>query len=85
VLSVEDRGPGIPPADLPHVFEPFFRSARSTGVPGSGLGLPLAARIAAAFGGRVAAENRPDGGARFTVTLPAHIDEEDFIRASPPH
>jgi signal transduction histidine kinase len=71
VLSVEDRGPGIPPADLPHVFEPFFRSARATGVPGSGLGLAVVARIAVAFGGRVAAENRPDGGARVTATFPA--------------
>jgi signal transduction histidine kinase len=85
VLSAEDRGPGIPPADLPHVFEPFFRSAQATGVPGSGLGLSVVARVAAAFGGRVAAENRPDGGARFTVTLPARVDEEDFIRASPTH
>jgi signal transduction histidine kinase len=85
VVSVEDRGPGIPPADLPHVFEPFFRSAKATGVPGSGLGLAVAARVAAAFGGRVAAENRPDGGSRFTVTLPARGDEADFIPASPAH
>jgi signal transduction histidine kinase len=85
VLSVEDRGPGIPPADLPHVFEPFFRSANAVGVPGSGLGLAVTVRIAAAFGGRVAVENRPEGGSRFTVALPARVDEEDFIPASPTH
>jgi signal transduction histidine kinase len=85
VLSVEDRGPGIPPADLPHVFEPFFRSPTATAVPGSGLGLAVAGRVAAAFGGRVAADNRPDGGSRFTVTLPARVDEADFIPASPTH
>jgi signal transduction histidine kinase len=70
-LTVEDRGPGIPPADLPHVFEPFYRSGTSAGVPGSGLGLAVAARIAAAFGGRLGAENRTDGGARFTASFPA--------------
>lgn len=85
VLAVEDRGPGIPPADLPHVFEPFFRSQAATGVPGSGLGLAVAARIAAAFGGRLAIENRSEGGARFTVSLPVQADEEDFIPASPSH
>ncbi|HVK19694.1 MAG TPA: HAMP domain-containing sensor histidine kinase [Fimbriiglobus sp.] len=85
VLSVEDRGTGIPPADLPHMFEPFFRSATATGIPGSGLGLAVAARVAAAFGGRVAAENRPDGGSRFTVALPARVDEADFIPASSSH
>jgi signal transduction histidine kinase len=84
-LAVEDRGPGIPPADLPHVFDPFFRSGGTAGVPGSGLGLAVAARIAAAFGGRLGAENRPGGGARFTVSLPVRGDEEDFIRASPAH
>ncbi len=83
VLAVEDRGPGIPPADLPHLFEPFFRSGAAIGRPGSGLGLAVAARVAAAFGGRVTAENRPDGGARFTVALPLRVDEEDFIPASP--
>jgi signal transduction histidine kinase len=84
-LSVEDCGSGISPADLPHLFEPFFRSAKATGLPGSGLGLAVVARIAGAFGGRVAAENRPDGGSRFTVTLPARVDEGDFIPTSPTH
>ncbi len=82
-LAVEDRGPGIPPADLPHVFEPFFRAGAVTGIPGTGLGLAVVGRIAAAFRGRVAAENRPDGGARFTVSLPARVNKEDFILASP--
>lgn len=85
ILTVEDRGPGIPPADLPHVFEPFFRSAKAITTPGSGLGLAVAARVAAAFGGRITANNRPEGGVRFTVMLPALEDEEDFIPASPSH
>lgn len=85
VIAVEDRGPGIPPADLPHVFEPFFRSGGTAAVPGSGLGLAVVARVAAAFGGRVTAENRPGGGARFAVALPAAVDEENFIRTSRAH
>ncbi|MBN9520160.1 HAMP domain-containing protein [bacterium] len=84
-LAVEDRGPGVAEADLPHVFEPFFRAGGAAVVPGSGLGLAVVARVAAAFGGRVAAQNRPDGGARFTVTLPALVDEEGFIRTSRAH
>jgi signal transduction histidine kinase len=55
------------------------------GVPGSGLGLAVVARVATAFGGRVAAENRPGGGARLTVVLPALVDEENFIRTSRAH
>ncbi|AWM39296.1 Sensor kinase CusS [Gemmata obscuriglobus] len=85
VIAVEDRGPGIDAADLPHVFEPFFRSGRATALPGSGLGLAVVARLAGAFGGRVVAENRPDGGARFRVALPALADEENFIRTSRAH
>ncbi len=94
-LAVEDRGSGIPPADLPHLFEPFFRSSGSGAgsAPGAGLGLSVAARIAAAFGARLEAQNREGGGARFAISFPAAIasarigpgkreDEEKFIPAS---
>ncbi|HEY2159660.1 MAG TPA: ATP-binding protein, partial [Isosphaeraceae bacterium] len=71
-LSVEDRGPGIDPADLPRVFEPFFRSdrARRLGRPGVGLGLAVAKRIATALGGSIAVESEPGRGCRFTLSLP---------------
>lgn len=69
-LAVADRGPGVAPADLPHLFEPFYRAAGTLTVPGSGLGLAVVARIAAAFGGQVTADNRSGGGARFALTLP---------------
>jgi len=71
-LAVEDSGPGIAPADLPHVFEPFFRStpAREAGIRGVGLGLPIALRIAESMRARLSAENMPGGGARFTVFFP---------------
>jgi signal transduction histidine kinase len=71
-FAVEDRGPGIAPADLPHLFEPFYRGAASRAEQrkGSGLGLALVDRVARAHGGSVRAENVP-GGARFTLTLPS--------------
>jgi signal transduction histidine kinase len=81
-LAVEDVGPGIDPVDLPHVFEPFYRSARARpGRAGVGLGLAVARRIAAALGGSLAAESEPGRGARFLLRLPADHRPED---AQPP-
>ncbi|HKB05546.1 MAG TPA: ATP-binding protein [Gemmataceae bacterium] len=72
-MEIEDTGPGIDPADLSHVFEPYFRSptARAAGVPGVGLGLAVAKRIADALGARLTAESQPGRGSRFTVWFPA--------------
>jgi signal transduction histidine kinase len=71
-LTVEDRGCGIPPEDLPRVFEPFYRAetARRLGHTGVGLGLAVARRIAATHGGTITAENVAGGGCRFVVRLP---------------
>jgi signal transduction histidine kinase len=71
-VEVADDGPGFAPADLPHVFEPLFRSDRARGAAtgGTGLGLAIARRLARAHGGDVEAANLPDGGALATVTLP---------------
>ncbi len=71
-LSVEDRGRGIAPADLPRIFEPFYRGDASgrRGKPGAGLGLAVARRIALAFGGSLDAESRLGEGSRFTLRLP---------------
>lgn len=72
VLRVQDNGPGIPPEDLPHVFERFYRGTkareRSTG--GSGLGLAIAKSIVEAHGGRIEATSAPGAGASFTIRLP---------------
>jgi two-component system, OmpR family, sensor kinase len=72
-LSVVDQGCGIDPADLPHVFDPFYRAAeaRRAGKAGAGLGLAVCGRIATALGGDLAAWSEPGAGSRFTLRLPA--------------
>jgi two-component system sensor histidine kinase KdpD len=69
-VSVDDEGPGIPPATLPHLFEPFYRAPGTARIPGSGLGLAVARGLVQAHGGHIWAENRSEGGARFTFTIP---------------
>ena len=68
-IAVRDRGPGIPDAELPRIFEPFYRGS-GTGADGSGLGLALVRRIVEALGGRIAVESRPSDGTTFTIHLP---------------
>lgn len=69
VVTVEDRGPGIPEEALAHIFDRFYQSETSHQEEGSGLGLALVKQIVTASGGTVHAENLPQG-CRFTVTLP---------------
>lgn len=70
VVSVEDRGSGIPPGDFPYLFERFFRGRNARALQGSGLGLSIAQQIVAAHGGRIWADARRRGGAAFHFTLP---------------
>lgn len=72
-IHVEDTGPGIPPEELPQLFDRFFRGQASTEAqtPGTGLGLSIAREIVERHQGRITAANRTDGpGAVFTVWLP---------------
>ncbi len=71
-IAIEDDGPGIPPAEMERVFEPFHRieSSRNRETGGTGLGLPIARDIMRAHGGDVTLANRAGGGLRATVTLP---------------
>ena len=72
MVRVRDRGPGIPPAELESIFEAFVQSSQTKdGSGGTGLGLAICRKIIEAHGGRISAENMPDGGSRFTLTLPA--------------
>ncbi len=72
-IAVRDRGPGIPPADLPHVFEPFYRGRQAIErqVHGNGLGLSLVQRVAEAHGGSVTIASTVGEGSTVTLTLPA--------------
>ncbi len=65
-ISVRDNGPGIPPEKLAAIFDPYF----TTKAEGNGLGLWIAQQIVSAHGGRVQAQNAPDRGAIFTMSLP---------------
>ena len=70
-IVVSDSGPGIPPEDLRRVFERFYRVDKARSRPGgTGIGLAIVRHLVELHGGQVTAENRPGGGARFTVALP---------------
>jgi two-component system sensor histidine kinase KdpD len=69
ILSVADRGPGLPPQDLERVFDKFYRAPGAMGG-GTGLGLSITRGLVEAHGGQITAENRSNGGVRFIIRLP---------------
>jgi signal transduction histidine kinase len=72
LISVTDSGPGIPPDDLGRVFERFYRVDKSRATPGgTGLGLAIVKHLAELHGGEATVTNRNEGGAVFTIRLPA--------------
>jgi two-component system sensor histidine kinase MprB len=94
-LTVRDRGPGIPAAERPHVFDRFYRGTTARGRPGSGLGLAIVRQVAETHGGSIAVEEAPGGGALFRLRLvgaggphapapaPAREDGERVIAPGP--
>lgn len=70
VITVADQGPGIAEADLPFVFDRFFRAEESRNMPGSGLGLAIVRQAAERHGGSVTADKAPGGGALLKLWLP---------------
>jgi signal transduction histidine kinase len=70
-LTVRDQGPGIDAADVPHLFERFYRGRCAEGTPGSGLGLAIARNLARLHGGDITVSSAPDQGSMFTLSLPA--------------
>ena len=77
-LTVRDHGQGFDEADLPHVFDRFYRADSARGMPGSGLGLAIVRQAAEAHGGWVSAANAPDGGAVVTVAFgPSVVVSDD--------
>ncbi|MBI4503601.1 MAG: response regulator [Gemmatimonadetes bacterium] len=79
-VVVEDDGPGIPEANLPRIFDPFFSTK---GADGTGLGLAIARRVAGAHGGELTAANRAAGGAAFSLRLPIAGDGREPDGAVP--
>jgi signal transduction histidine kinase len=71
-ITIDDDGPGIPEAELPRVFQPFYRveESRNRDTGGTGLGLAIAQSIVQAHGGEITLANRPGGGLRASITLP---------------
>ena len=69
-IRVSDQGPGVPAADLPSIFKPFFRSAAVKSPDGHGLGLALSSRVVQNLQGQIEASNRDGGGFCVTIILP---------------
>jgi two-component system phosphate regulon sensor histidine kinase PhoR len=70
-IRVADTGPGIPPHELPRIFERFFKVDRARGTRGSGLGLSIARHLVEQQGGRIRAESEPGKGSVMTILLPS--------------
>jgi len=70
VLAVTDTGPGIPADDLPRIFDRFWRGRQASQISGSGIGLAVAAELAAAHGGRLTARSELGQGTEMTLALP---------------
>jgi signal transduction histidine kinase len=69
-VTFTDEGSGLEAADLPHLFDRFYKGRSQAEGMGTGLGLAIAAQIVQAHGGRIWAENSPAGGAVFCFTVP---------------
>jgi signal transduction histidine kinase len=76
VLSVEDRGVGIPAQDVSHIFKPFRRAGNVESIAGSGIGLVGTKRIVELHGGTIAVQSSEGRGSRFTVRLPIATDDQ---------
>jgi two-component system sensor histidine kinase MprB len=82
-VTVRDHGPGIDEADLPFVFDRFYRAPTARGLPGSGLGLAIVRQVAESHRGEVVAERAEGGGTRMTLRLPSvPIAEADLDGAA---
>jgi two-component system, OmpR family, sensor histidine kinase ArlS len=75
-VRLTDQGLGIPENDLPHIFEPFYRSESTRHIPGHGVGLALTRKIIQLHQGTIEVDSRPNHGTTFTITLP-HVNQLD--------
>jgi two-component system sensor histidine kinase MprB len=84
-VTVRDHGEGIDPAEMPHLFDRFFRGSSTRGEQGSGLGLAIVKQVVEQHGGSAAASNAPDGGAVFTLRLPGVATDAELPGIEPQH
>ena len=82
-VTVRDHGAGVDQADLPYLFDRFYRGSNSRGRQGSGLGLAIVRQVTEQHGGTAAVANAPTGGAVFTLSLPATPIGDDEPEAQP--
>lgn len=82
VISITDRGCGIPEAEIPHIFERFYRAQGSSRADGTGLGLALAREITDHLGGEIRVQSHPGTGSTFSVALPLTSDSRDGHRSA---
>ncbi len=83
-LRVADQGPGIADADLPHIFDRFYRADTARNTPGTGLGLSIVAQTVQRHGGWITAGRSAQGGAEFIVQLPGATTREDLDELTQP-
>jgi two-component system sensor histidine kinase KdpD len=76
IVSVSDRGPGIPEAEQSRIFEKFYRAEASRQIPGAGLGLVIAREIIHAHGGEIWVDSKPGEGSTFQFSLPSATKEQ---------
>ncbi len=77
VITVRDRGVGIPASEIPHIFTPFYRASTARGVMGTGIGLAGANAIVAQHGGSITVESAVDQGTTMTISLPSAAAREN--------
>ncbi len=75
-ISISDNGSGIPPEDLPHIFERFYQADKSRSAGGAGLGLTICKQIIEAHGGQITAQSVTGMGTRLTMWLPLGESEK---------
>ena len=80
-VIVRDHGPGVAAADIPHLFDRFYRGVTSRQLPGTGLGLAIVRQVAEGHGGSVDVANADGGGAEFRLWLPARSPQRDIEEA----
>jgi len=82
LMEVHDTGAGIPPEQLPHIFEKFYQAdnQRSARASGAGLGLAIAKQIVEAHGGTITCESTPGVGTTFSIMLPVQVTRRTAIQ-----